>query len=326
MGIYYFVRDWCFILAMYYFRPFFTQHILLRIVWWNIVGFLGWCLFVVGHDCGHRTFSPSLAVNDLFGYMSHSVLLVPFHGWRISHREHHLFHNNVDKDHSWKPRGKDAYVDFEDAAAKGWVDWVTYNMRFRLLLWLYPLYLLADSVNTSGNHFNPWGRLFADDERVGAAISSGCIIAWLGFLFYTFDFYLLLDAYFVPYLIFVAWLDLVTYLHHTQPEVNYYRDPEWSYLKGGMSTIDRSYGSLIDHLHHDIGTHTVHHLLFTKIPHYHLVEATKHAANVMGSHHIVDETSIWRALWRSMQGCHYVENEGNVVQYKGNAELHADDD
>ena len=45
-----------------------------------------WCMFVVGHDCGHTTFSPSSAVNEIMGEVSHSVLLcTPFAPWRRSH-------------------------------------------------------------------------------------------------------------------------------------------------------------------------------------------------------------------------------------------------
>jgi omega-3 fatty acid desaturase (delta-15 desaturase) len=46
---------------------------------------------------------------------------------------------------------------------------------------------------------------------------------------------------------------------------------EWSYLRGGLTTLDRDYG-LINNIHHDIGTHVVHHLL-PQIPHYNLIEA-----------------------------------------------------
>lgn len=46
---------------------------------------------------------------------------------------------------------------------------------------------------------------------------------------------------------------------------------EWSYLRGGLTTLDRDYG-LINNIHHDIGTHVIHHL-FPQIPHYNLVEA-----------------------------------------------------
>lgn len=46
---------------------------------------------------------------------------------------------------------------------------------------------------------------------------------------------------------------------------------EWSYLRGGLTTLDQDYG-WINNIHHDIGTHVIHHL-FPQIPHYHLVEA-----------------------------------------------------
>lgn len=38
-----------------------------------------------------------------------------------------------------------------------------------------------------------------------------------------------------------------------------YRGPEWSYFRGGLSTIDRDYG-IFNKIQHDIGTHVVHHL------------------------------------------------------------------
>lgn len=40
-----------------------------------------------------------------------------------------------------------------------------------------------------------------------------------------------------------------------------------------MSTVDRRYG-FIEPIHHNIGTHTIHHL-FPQIPHYNLLVANK---------------------------------------------------
>jgi hypothetical protein len=63
-----------------------------RLVWplyWLAQGTMFWALFVVGHDCGHQSFSPSRTLNDFVGNIVHATILVPYHGWRVSHRKHH---------------------------------------------------------------------------------------------------------------------------------------------------------------------------------------------------------------------------------------------
>lgn len=54
-------------------------------------------------------------------------------------------------------------------------------------------------------------------------------------------------------------------------------------MRGGLSTIDRDYG-IFNKIHHDIGTHVVHHL-FPQIPHYHLCEATEAVKPVLGEYY-----------------------------------------
>ncbi|MGL6282219.1 MAG: DUF3474 domain-containing protein, partial [Microcoleaceae cyanobacterium] len=72
-------------------------------IFWVLQGTMFWALFVVGHDCGHRSFSNYRWLNDLVGHLAHTPILVPFHGWRISHRTHHQNTGNVDTDESWFP-------------------------------------------------------------------------------------------------------------------------------------------------------------------------------------------------------------------------------
>ena len=40
----------------------------------------------------------------------------------------------------------------------------------------------------------------------------------------------------------------------------WYRGAEWSYLRGGLTTLDRDFG-VFNKLHHNIETHVVHHLV-----------------------------------------------------------------
>lgn len=83
-------RDWLVVYLLYKFSDnFFSFGFIGKFIWWNITGFFGWCLFVVGHDCGHGSFSEYELLNDILGHVNHVPLCVPFHGWRISHRGHH---------------------------------------------------------------------------------------------------------------------------------------------------------------------------------------------------------------------------------------------
>ena len=58
---------------------------------------------------GHQSFSNNKALNDLVGHIAHSSIMVPYHGWRISHRTHHANHGHVENDESWHPVAKHLY-------------------------------------------------------------------------------------------------------------------------------------------------------------------------------------------------------------------------
>lgn len=47
-------------------------------------------------------------------------------------------------------------------------------------------------------------------------------------------------------------------------QVPWFRGSAWSYMRGGLSTRDHDYG-IFNNIHHDIGTHVVHHL-FPQVP------------------------------------------------------------
>lgn len=54
-----------------------------------------------------------------------------------------------------------------------------------------------------------------------------------------------------------TWLH--AFLAHSRHQVPWYRGSAWSYMRGGLSTRDHDYG-IFNNIHHDIGTHVVHHL------------------------------------------------------------------
>lgn len=54
------------------------------LAYWNVAGFFMWCIFIVGHDCGHTTFSNNKMLNNIIGHITHGSILVPFFPWQVS--------------------------------------------------------------------------------------------------------------------------------------------------------------------------------------------------------------------------------------------------
>lgn len=288
-------------------------------LYWIAQGTMFWALFVVGHDCGHGSFSNNKKLNDFVGHMTHASILVPYHGWRISHRTHHANHGHAENDESWHPVGEGLYRGMESVEKIG-------RLKLPWALFAYPFYLWQRSPGKIGSHYDPECDLFVPRERDDVLTSAACWFAMLalcGALTVKLGPLLMFNLYFVPYWVNVVWLDAVTYLHHHgfDKKVPWYRGEEWNYMRGGLSTIDRDYG-IFNKIHHDIGTHVVHHL-FPQIPHYHLQEATEAVKPVMGEYYREPKKAegplplhLVAPLIKSFNEDHYVLDHGDVVFYQ----------
>jgi len=277
-------------------------------LFWFAQGTILWALFVVGHDCGHGSFSRRPWINTLVGHLTHTPLLVPYHAWRLSHRIHHRHTGDIGRDEGWHPLTA-AEVDALPAHVR--------FLRFRLPLLAFPFYLARRSPNRIGSHFRPRSVLFRPRERRRVATSVVLCGAFLVVLLTSALFagpVALVRWYVGPYLVFVVWIDLVTYLHHTDASLPWYRNGGWTFEKGALSTVDRRYG-LFERLHHDAGCHVVHHL-FPAIPHYRLREAAAAIRPMLGARYREDQRPIWRALLEAIGSCEVVPAVGAVVYYE----------
>jgi hypothetical protein len=54
-------------------------------------------LFILQHDAGHGSFFPKKWMNDLLGFFTGVLTLVPYHHWQLSHARHHATSGNLDK-------------------------------------------------------------------------------------------------------------------------------------------------------------------------------------------------------------------------------------
>nr|BCM26601.1 omega-3 fatty acid desaturase [Plectospira myriandra] len=268
---------------------YFILDVLLCATYIYLQGVVFWGLFTIGHDCGHSSFSRYHSLNFIVGCITHSAILTPFESWRITHRHHHKNTGNIDKDEVFYPqREQDAYT-------------LTRQMVYSLgFAWF--TYLKVGYVPRQMDHFNPWDPLLV--RRAGAVIIS--LFCWLAmvlglaYLTYTLGVATMALYYFAPLFVFATFLVITTFLHHNDEDTPWYGDSEWTYVKGNLSSVDRSYGWLVDELSHNIGTHQIHHL-FPIIPHYKLNEATAHFRKAFPEFVRKNDEPILASFWKTIQ-------------------------
>lgn len=105
-------------LTFYLFHTFLTPEYMpstaLRAVLWGVYTFIQGCfgtgLWVLSHECGHQSFSPSKTLNDTVGWICHSALLVPYFSWKISHGKHHKATGHIERDMVFVPKTREEYA------------------------------------------------------------------------------------------------------------------------------------------------------------------------------------------------------------------------
>ena len=269
-SLFYVAKDLALVLALYGSmllverQPFSILYLVWVPVYCFLQGTLFWAIFVLGHDCGHGSFSTSPMLNDMIGTFLHTIISVPYYPWKLSHKHHHKNTGNMDRDEIFYP-----VRESDNSQKRGFIT------GFGLGLGWF-MYLVIGFTPRKLSHFNPFERIF-----VGHVLGCVVSITALGTWFYAVYLYgqvygycALTVHYLIPVFIFASWLVVVTFLHHMDTGVAWYSDSNWSNVIGQLSTVDRDYGWAHE-LTHNIGTHQIHHL-FSKVPHYHLEEATKH--------------------------------------------------
>ncbi|KAG0281821.1 linoleoyl-CoA desaturase activity [Linnemannia exigua] len=273
------------------------------IAYWIIQGTVMVGPWILAHECGHGAFSDSKTVNTIFGWVLHSALLQKQEELNNSNQEEHHDHHH------------------ESIFAE--TPLFTLGSLIFILTLGWPLYLF---INFSGpstphwiNHFQTIAPLYEPHQAKNIFYSNCGIVAMTSILTYLsilFSPMTVFMYYGIPYLGVNAWIVCITYLQHTDPQVPHFRDNVWNFQRGAACTVDRSFGTIVNHLHHHIGdSHQCHHM-FSQMPFYNAVEATKHLKAKLGKYYIFDDTPIAKALYRNWRECRFVEDEGEVVFYK----------
>ncbi len=297
------------------------------LLYWFVQGSYMTGIWVIAHECGHQAFSDNHIVNDIFGLILHSALFVPYHSWKISHRRHHSNTGSCENDEVFVPVTQNHLKATWSEALEASPIYNLFKIVLMLIFGYMPGYLFFNAggpkkyQNVAKSHFNPYASFFLPKERMSIILSDVVFAAatlTLAHCIYSFGFTLVFKMYLVPYVIVNSYLALITFLHHTDTYIPHFREGEWTWLRGSLCTVDRSFGKWLDSvLHNIVDTHVCHHI-FSKIPHYNAKEATEALKPILGQYYLHDTTPVFTALWRSYTNCKFVPDDGNIVFYQKN--------
>ena len=285
-----------------------------------ITGTVAMGCWVIAHECGHRAFHPNRQVESWVGFILHSLLLVPYHSWSRSHAVHHAHCNHLEEGETHVPPREDS------ASGR-----ITENLRNRLghslfgcvslfthLILGWPLYLFfgatgGEDYGRPTSHF--WnGKFYQKGKRplfprafrpqmIRSNQGVLVVLLLLAYLSVQFSLTRVLCVYGLPYLVVNFWLVTYTWLQHTDLSIPHYSSDQWTWAKGALQTVDRPYGSLLNWLHHGIGsTHVCHHIN-ARIPHYNAWRGTALLRQLYPGLIRYDTTPIHQALWRVATRC-----------------------
>ncbi|KAA3605688.1 MAG: fatty acid desaturase [Planctomycetota bacterium] len=232
-------------------------------VLWFLAGTAIWGLFVIGHECGHGSFSDHRKLNHFLGHLTTLPSLFPFHSWRLQHNHHHANTNRVDEDIDWCPIPRSVYQRMKPGQKR----------TFRLLrTWLWWYAVVRDWALRSWNPKN-YRERDRHYVRFSMAVTAVFGVVAIASVIYIAGFLGFLKLWFMPWLVAFAWFALITMMHHTHPEVPYLDKKRWSKAASGLLlTVYCRYPRWLEFLMHDINVHIPHHVS-SAIPYYHLRRA-----------------------------------------------------
>jgi len=295
--------------------------------WW-FQGVAATGIWVLAHECGHQSFSNSKTINNAVGLVLHSLVLVPYDPWRISHSQHHKSTGHIEQDQVFVPKRR-AVAKPSSEEHSPWQEaiestplYVIINVAAYLLIG-WPLYLF---FHKSGRpypvytcHFLPSSPIFEKRHRSQVLVSDVALLAVLGGISYgvwATSFWTVAKYYLIPYLMVNGWLVAITLLQHTDVYLPHYSPSTWTFVRGALTTVDRDYGWFLNHaLHHIQDSHVAHHL-FSQMPHYNAIKATPYLKEKLGEYYLYDRTPVFKALYRALKNCAFVEDTGDILFYR----------
>ncbi|YAI81440.1 MAG: fatty acid desaturase [cyanobacterium endosymbiont of Rhopalodia sterrenbergii] len=273
-------------------------------IFWVFTGTALTGFFVIGHDCGHRSFSNRTWVNDWVGHLAFLPIIYPFHSWRILHNYHHKHTNKLNVDNAWNPLSTELYESFSPFAKWGY-------RQLRGRFWWF-----ASVVHWAKIHFN-W-TTFTGKEREQVRFSVLVVItgAVIGFpiLLMTLGVWGFVKFWLLPWLVFHFWMSTFTLVHHTVPNIAFKKSNQWNEARAQLSgTVHCDYPRWVEILCHEINVHIPHHIS-PGIPSYNLRQAHQSLKDNWGNY-LCEYRFSWSLIQKITTQCHLYHFESNYQSF-----------
>ncbi|MGB0561165.1 MAG: fatty acid desaturase [Spirulinaceae cyanobacterium] len=262
-------------------------------------------LFVLGHDCGHRSFAKNRWVNNLVGHLLFLPLLYPFHSWRLLHDIHHAHTNKLHVDNAWHPWTDTMYL-----SENRWVQGIYRVVRGRL-------WALASVLHLVLIHFDPAQVAERDRNKVKFSVAIVAIFAAIFFptLIAFTGIWGVVKFWLLPWLVYHFWMSTFTLLHHTDPTIPFKAREFWNPVEAQLGgTVHWNYFRWVEWLCHDIHVHIPHHISVA-IPFYNLRLAYASLNENWGEHLQPEQQFSWRQVFDIIDHCWLYDPDKIYLSY-----------
>jgi acyl-lipid omega-6 desaturase (Delta-12 desaturase) len=239
-------------------------------------------LFVLGHDACHQALFAHRDANRWIGRLLFLPSLTPFSTWEVGHNlGHHAYTNLRGKDYVWAPLAKaefDALPKWRRGLERFYRSGFGFGAYYLIELWWHKLFFVARK------HIATQRPAFLGDSLLvlvfGLAWITGLVAAAQAT--HQYASILVLFGFVIPFVIWGSLMGLVIYLHHTHPQLIWYRDiDEWEAARdGSCNTVHVRIPFKLGRMLNNIMEHPAHHV-DARIPLYRL-EAANRALSVPG--------------------------------------------
>lgn len=222
-------------------------------------------IFILQHDCGHRSLFQSKRVNDAIGSVLGILTLTPYHCWRREHAIHHA--NSGDLDRRGRGQGEIRVMTVNEYRNASWQTRLKYRMYRHpfVLFCIGPIYEFFISQRFTFLVPKTWKR----ERRSILLTNLGAALFFLGMSWWLGPTEFLMIH--LPVMVLAAQIGIwLFYVQHQYEEAFYEHADEWDYVQAAMAGSSHyRLPKVLQWFTANIGLHHIHHL-DSRIPNYRL--------------------------------------------------------